>query len=144
MARTSLKRGLIALVVAPQLAATPLSILMFLGFRIGNIGVFGSMLPFAGQVLAALLATTMIVGGPTWMLLRAIHRETAGMYTAIGTAEGVALVVFIGYAGHGSLRADQAVAFAAVGLAGGLIALIFWFIAREFPSEVKQSPEARA
>ena len=135
--RSSLRRGLIALLVAPAFAVIPLS-LLFLAFAGGgdwdagvSIRNLRGLLPLAAMAFAAVAATTLILGGPTWMLLRLIRRESARAYAIAGAALGLLWAIWFGYSGRSPLRVDQIMAFALCSAVGCVVAVGFWLIARQ-------------
>jgi hypothetical protein len=137
LSRTSLRRGFIALFVAPALAVVPLS-LLFLAVDVGgqwdasvSIRNLRGLLPLAAMTVAMVAGTTIVLGGPTWIILRLIRRESALAYALAGLVLGLAWAFWFGYSGEGALRVDQMMAFGLCSVTGGLVALGFWFIARD-------------
>lgn len=137
LSRTSLRRGFIALLVAPVLALVPLS-LLFLAVDVGgqwdagvSIRNLRGFLPLAAVTVAMVAGTTIVLGGSSWIVLRLIRWESALAYALAGLALGLVWAFWFGYSGKGTLRVDQMMAFGLCSVAGGLVALGFWFIARD-------------
>jgi hypothetical protein len=133
--RTSLRRGLIALVVAPILAFIPLS-LLFVATAIGrrdpgvSIRELGGLLPVAAMALAMVEAMTIVFGGAVWMALRLLRWESGRSYALAGSVLGLLWAFRFGYSGSGALRVDQLLAFGLCVAVGCVVALGFWRIAR--------------
>jgi len=136
--RTSLLRGCIALLVAPALAVIPLSLLFF-AVDIGGQWEAGreisrnlrGVLPLIGVAYAMVAGVTVVFGGPTWIVLRLLRRESARAYALAGAVGGMLCAFRVGYSGGGALRLDQMLAFALLSATGCVIALGFWYIARD-------------
>jgi hypothetical protein len=132
---SSIRRGLVALVLAPALFALPMLAILLLMFNLGAasgdavLGIREQMRDF-GVVLLGLIGGTVLFGLPTWVVLRAAERESSLTYGLAGLAEGLFAAFYFGYSGSGPLRIDQAIEFVLVSLAGGAIALTFWRIVR--------------
>jgi hypothetical protein len=135
--RTSLRRGVIALVVAPMFAFAPLSLLL-LATAIGGRGDPGvsirdlyGLLPITAMALAMVEAMTVVFGGAAWMALRLLRWESGRSYALAGSVLGLLWAFRFGYAGRGALRVDQMLAFGLCVVVGGTVALAFWRIARD-------------
>jgi hypothetical protein len=136
--RTSLLRGCIALVVAPAFAVIPLSLLFF-AVDIGGqweenrqiTRNLSGVLPLVAVAYAMVAGVTAVFGGVTWIVLRAFRRESARAYALAGAVGGLLCAFRVGYSGSGELRLDQMLAFALLSATGCVIALGFWFIARD-------------
>ena len=136
--RTSLLRGCIALLLAPALAVFPLSLLFF-AVDIGGSWEAGTLsdrnlsgvLPLVATVYAVAAGVTVVLGGPTWIVLRLLRRESARTYALAGAVEGLLCAFHWGFSGGGAFRLEQMLAFALCSVTGCVIALGFWFIARD-------------
>ena len=133
--RSSVRQGLVALVLAPALLVLPLLAILLLIFNLGvasgdTVVSIREQMRDVGIVLLGLIGGTVLFGLPTWVVLRAAERENSLTYGLAGLAEGLFAAFHFGYSGSGPLRIDQAVGFILVSLAGGAIALTFWRIAR--------------
>ncbi len=132
---SSVRRGLLALILAPTLLALPTLVILLLLFNLGSgdghvtMGIREQMRDI-GVFLLALIGGTIFFGLPTWFFLRAVERESSLTYGLAGLAEGLFAAFYVGYSGSGPLRVDQAIGFSLLGLAGGAISLTFWRIAR--------------
>ena len=132
---SSVRRGLLALILAPALLALPLLVILLLLFNLSSEDGHVTMsipeqMQDIGVVLLALIGGTVFFGLPTWAVLRAAERESSLTYGIAGLAEGLFAAFYAGYSGSGPLRIDQAIGFGLLALAGGTIALTFWRIAR--------------
>lgn len=133
--RSSARRCLLALILAPSLLALPLLLILLLVFNLGSsdghdITSMREQARAIGVVLIALIGGTVVFGLPAWILLRAARRESDLTYGLAGLAEGLFAAFCAGYSGSGPLRLYQAIGFGLLGLAGGAIAWTFWRIAR--------------
>jgi hypothetical protein len=145
--RSSTRRGLAGLVIAPAMALGPCWIPLAAVYIAGRWMADGALewsLASAIQltVITYLLLTglTIAIGGPTWIVLRLARRESGFNYVLAGMAEALFCAVFAGYSGHGLLRLDQMMAFAFCGGLGGYTAFVFWLIAREARAATKGTP----
>jgi hypothetical protein len=135
--RTSLRRGLIALIAAPILVLAPLCVLL-LAVAIGGPSdprvslrdSSGLLLP-AAMALAMTEAMALVFGGPVWIALRLLRRESARIYAVAGLALGRLWGLWFGYSGAGPLRVDQTLAFGFCGAVGCVVAVGFWRMARD-------------
>ena len=134
---TSLRRGFIALAVAPMFAFVPLA-LLFVATAIGghrdpgvSIRQLGGLLPLAGMALAMVEAMTVVFGGAVWMALRLLRWESGRSYALAGSVLGLLWAFRFGYSGRGTLRVDQMLAFGLCVVIGCIVALGFWRIARD-------------
>ena len=127
LARTSLTRGMVGLLLAPLLASPAVILLLALPDGLSHLSPddFFSLGPVRG-----LLWPTLMFGLPTWGLLRLVRRESALAYGLAGAAEALAVALWVGYAFTGGVRADQGTTIAIATATGALIALLFWIIAR--------------
>jgi len=135
--RTSVRRGLIALLVAPALTVLPLS-LLFLAFVVGapwEEGIPMSENPAGVLLLLEIVfgmvaGVTIVFGGPTWIVLRWLHMESARAYVLAGMVEGLLWARIVLYSGVRALTVEQVMAFGLASVVGGVAALGFWLIAR--------------
>ena len=136
--RTSLLRGCVALLLAPALAVFPLSLLFF-AVDIGGSWEAGTLsdrnlsgvLPLVATVYAVAAGVTVVLGGPTWIVFRLLRRESARTYGLAGAVEGLLCAFHWGFSAGGALRLEQMLAFALCSVTGCVIAVGFWFIARD-------------
>jgi hypothetical protein len=136
--RTSVRRGLIALLVAPALAVLPL-LLLFLVFEFRAPWEEG--IPMSQNLAGVLLllemgfgmvaAVTIAFGGPTWIVLRLIRKESARTYVLAGMVGGLLWAFFFLYSSAVAWTVERIVAFAFASASGGVVALGFWLIARD-------------
>src|SRR5580704_3235224 len=122
--RTSLKRGAAALILAPAAAIIPLVVVLLLAFNLGLDGgcVTRSMrnqIQELGITALLLVGPTLVLGLPTWILLRSTHRESGLVYALAGFAEALFCAFYFGYSGTRGLRLDQALGFCLLSLIGG-------------------------
>jgi len=134
--RTSLRRGTVALFLAPMAAIAPLGMMSLLNLTIGLGG--GCLRPSMGKVLTDLTSaalflcgTTFLLGLPTWAFLRLIRQESGRAYLAAGLLEGLFCGFYIALSNTGSVSTGQALGLFLVSLAGGAISWTFWRIARD-------------
>jgi hypothetical protein len=136
--RTSVRRGLTALLLAPAFAVLPLS-LLFLAFEFSNPWEEGipmsqnlaGVLVLLEMVFGMVAAVTIAFGGPTWIVLRLIRKESARIYVLAGMVGGLLWAFFFLYAGAGAWTVERIVGFAFASASGGVVALGFWLIARD-------------
>ena len=153
---SSIRRGLLGLVLAPLLVALPFLVILLLALNIGpGIGLDPVSLHVqfreVGIVLVGFIGGTIALGLPAWFVLRSTERESSLTYGLAGLAEGLIAAFHFGYSGSGSLRVDQAIGFALLGLIGCAIGLVFWRFARVRskywiscgPSETKKLDQPR-
>lgn len=134
--RTSFRRGALALFLAPAIVVLPLSAVLMLAFNLGleggcRVGSLDSPVTELALVWLVLNGATLLLGVPTWMLLRVAHCESRLTYVIAGLMEGLAGAFYIGYSNTGTIRFDQALAFCLLSLTGGAIGWAFWQIARD-------------
>jgi hypothetical protein len=140
-ARTSCRRMPFALIAAPAMLIIPLMIIQLLIFNIGNLegGCLARSFQNQIQELAitalGLVGPTLVLGLPTWILLRCTRFESGPVYALAGSAEGLFCAFYIGYSGTGGLRLDHALVFCRLSLTGGGIAWLFWWFARDRTSD---------
>lgn len=134
---TSIKGGLFGLFVAPTaafiLVPLPLSFLVLGGDWGGersNTDIT-PMLQLIGFAFLVELAATLVIGGATWIVLRMAKRESGAAYTLAGAVEGLLWMAYYGHIGLRPLQLDRLLALGFCAVAGGLVALAFWLIARE-------------
>jgi hypothetical protein len=137
--RSSWRRGLAALFVAPVLATIPVGAALALSdIQGGSLYVPPLVAGRAFVVLAiALLKLTILLGGPSWPFLRLIRQESGWIYGLVGLAEALAAVVGLSYSFNGYFRDDQIMEFLFVGLVGAIMGSLFWWIARD-PREAQR------
>jgi hypothetical protein len=139
--RSSFARGVLALFLAPVLAAFPVAGLMFF---VSNHGLLPlpdlSMAIFRVTGLAgALLKSATLFALPTWLFLRLIRQEVGWAYAGLGFCEAMAAAIFFTTSFNGYFRADLTADFLLAGLVGAVIASLFWLIAKD-PKEVVSKP----
>ena len=124
--RTSIKRGLLALFVAPTVAfvLVPLPLSFFIlggdwGGERSNTDIT-PMLELIGIGFLVALAATLVIGGLTWIVLRMAKRESGAAYTLAGAAGGLLWMVRYGYSGFFPLQAARGLGLYALGAAGPL------------------------
>jgi hypothetical protein len=146
--RTSPRRSLLGMVVAPTIAFL-LAPVPFFAVAIGGnwqedsltFGSFSAAATLLGLAFGMIVAATVVLGGPVWIILRGLRRESGRAYVFAGGVGGLLWAVRFGYVGSGALRADQAMAFGLCVVAGAMIALGFWLIARERGASVRPIPK---
>ena len=133
---TSLKCGFLALGLTPAVVMVPLTVILLVAF---NIRVEGRchIMSFQGQMLElgtmalVLYGATVLLGVPTWMLLRLVKGEGALTYLSMGMAEGLLCAFYLVYSKTGTLSLNQAMGFCVLALTGGIVGSVFWRIARD-------------
>ena len=138
--RTSLRRGALALILAPALAVLPVAMMTLLAFTIGlegssTIRDLHSQITQIGILALVLGGVSCLLGLPTWMFLRLVRRESGLAYLLAGMIEGLLCAFYFGYSGTGGLRFDQSLAFGLLSLTGGAVGWTFWRFAHDRAAE---------
>jgi uncharacterized membrane protein len=134
--RTGFPRGLFGLAAGPAAVA----VLLVLGISVIEAVETGGDIalprPLSGLrtlwgVAQGMFVFTALLGGPTWLILRALRFERGWLYVLAGVGEAVAAALYVSVAFNHAFRPDLIPMFALAGVVGGAIAAVFWMIARE-------------